>query len=48
MFQNSQNLQAVIEKCQNTDKEKSLESDIVLNTPIKPMLVSFCIPVTLV
>ncbi|KAL3995433.1 DNA ligase I ATP-dependent (dnl1) family protein [Acanthocheilonema viteae] len=42
MFQNSQNLQAVIEKCQHTDKEKSPESGIILNTPIKPMLAEPC------
>uniref|UniRef100_A0AAF5PYJ8 DNA ligase 3 n=1 Tax=Wuchereria bancrofti TaxID=6293 RepID=A0AAF5PYJ8_WUCBA len=42
MFQNSRNLQAVIEKCQCTDKEKLLESGIVLNTPIKPMLAEPC------
>lgn len=48
MFQNSRNLQAVIEKCQQTNKGESLESGIVLNTPIKPMLVSFCTLVILV
>ncbi|KAK6104737.1 DNA ligase I ATP-dependent (dnl1) family protein [Brugia pahangi] len=42
MFQNSRNLQGVIEKCQYTDKEKLLESGIVLNTPIKPMLAEPC------
>ncbi|VDO31861.1 unnamed protein product [Brugia timori] len=42
MFQNSRNLQGVIEKCQYADKEKLLESGIVLNTPIKPMLAEPC------
>ncbi|MCP9263895.1 DNA ligase [Dirofilaria immitis] len=42
LFQNSRNLQTVIEKCQQTDKEKSLESSITLNTPIKPMLAEAC------
>lgn len=41
MFQNSRNLRAVIEKCQHTEKEKSLDGGIVLNTAVKPMLVSF-------
>ncbi|CAG9537991.1 unnamed protein product [Cercopithifilaria johnstoni] len=42
MFQNSRNLRTVIEKCQHSDKEKSMESGIVLNTPIKPMLAEPC------
>nr|CRZ22964.1 Bm4868 [Brugia malayi] len=42
MFQNSRNLQGVIEKCQYADKEKLLESGIVLNIPIKPMLAEPC------
>ncbi|EJD74156.1 DNA ligase [Loa loa] len=42
MFQHSRNLQTVIEKCQQTDKEELLESGIILNTPVKPMLAEPC------
>ncbi|VDN17710.1 unnamed protein product [Gongylonema pulchrum] len=43
-FQNSRDLQAVIEKCQTVDVKESLllESGIVLNTPVKPMLAESC------
>ncbi|VDK79427.1 unnamed protein product [Litomosoides sigmodontis] len=42
VFQNSRNLRAVIEKCQQTSERKSLECGIVLNTPVKPMLAEPC------
>uniref|UniRef100_A0A915PVD4 DNA ligase 3 n=1 Tax=Setaria digitata TaxID=48799 RepID=A0A915PVD4_9BILA len=44
IFQNSRDLHIVIEKCREISEEKSLplESDIILNTPVKPMLAEPC------